>query len=286
MNPTPLGALLCLACIGVANAQSLTHNSSTQQTLRFTGSAPHTLEVRAITGAIAIEAYDGRDVEMMINRSVSAATEDGLRAAERDVVLDTSDNAARIQAIVRHADMGVCGDDPVWSERRLGPRYKVRYDFTIRVPRNTRLELCSINKADITVSGTREDFTIRSVNGRITLTDMGGSGEAATINGRVTASFVSAPRSPSLFKSINGDVVLTMPDRLAATLRMKSFNGGLFTDYEVQSMPAPKLVAAERRDGMYVYRSTDFTTVSVGGGGPELTLETMNGDVRVLRRSQ
>jgi hypothetical protein len=79
---------------------------------------------------------------------------------------------------------------------------------------------------------------------------------------------------------------VTMPDRLAATLRMKSFNGGLFTDFEVQSTPAPKRVAAERRNGMYVYRSTDFTTVSVGGGGPELTLETLNGDVRVLRRSQ
>jgi hypothetical protein len=285
MNLTTIGALICIAACGAGatDARALsTTQSSTRQTLRFAGAETHTLQIRAITGAITVEAYDGREVEMLVDKTISADTENDLRAAERDVVLDTSDNAAVIRAIVREPDQGVCGDDQSWSRHRSRPRYIVRYDFTIRVPRNTRLDLCTINKGDITVTGTHKDFTIRSVNGRITMTDMTGAGEAITINGRITASFVSAPPASSLFKTINGDVIVTLPQRLAAELRMKTFNGGLYTDFEVQPLPAQTLVAVERRNGMSVY-SNEFTTVRVGNGGPQLTLDTLNGDVRVLR---
>jgi len=34
---------------------------------------------------------------------------------------------------------------------------------------------------------------------------------------------------------------------------------------------------------MFVYRSNEFTTLRVGRGGPELTFDAFNGDVRVLR---
>jgi DUF4097 and DUF4098 domain-containing protein YvlB len=115
---------------------------------------------------------------------------------------------------------------------------------------------------------------------------MGGSGQATTINGPVIATFASAPRATSLFKTINGNVIVTMPAGLSADLRMKTFNGGLYTDFDVQTLPTAALVKAERRDGMFVYRSSGFTTVRAGGGGPELTLETLNGDVRVLQRAK
>jgi hypothetical protein len=163
--------------------------------------------------------------------------------------------------------------------------WDVRYDFTIRVPKNTRLDLCTINDGNIVVSGTQGDFNIHTINGRITMDDVGGSGEATTINGRVTATFNTAPRSASLFKTINGDVVLEMPERLAADLRMKTFNGGLYTDFEVEPVNQPINVSMRRENGKYVYRSSGFTSVRAGGGGPELTLQTLNGDVRVLRRS-
>jgi len=160
----------------------------------------------------------------------------------------------------------------------------VSYNFTIRVPRDTQLKLCTINEGNIAVNGTRGDFEVRSVNGRITMTDVGGAGEATTVNGRVTTSFTSAPNARSLFRTINGDVVVTMPDSLAADVRMKTFNGALYTDFEVQRLPDPKPVVFEKRNGMSVYRSSGFTSLRIGSGGPELTMDTLNGDVRILRR--
>jgi hypothetical protein len=280
-----LGALLTVAAgTSAAHALDLSDTSSSRHTLHFAGSGEHTLEVRAITGQITIEAYDGKDVEVLVNRTIDARSRQDREAADREVKLETSDNADTIRLIVHHGDEPTCGEKHVhWKnwERR---HYEVRYDFTIRVPKNTRLELCTINDGDIAVSGTRGNFSVHTINGRITMDDVAGSGEATTINGRVTATFAAAPREASLFKTINGDVVLEMPGRLDANLRMKTFNGGLFTDFEVEPLPTQVKVSM-RQNGKYVYRTTGFTSVRAGDGGPELTLETLNGDVRVLRRS-
>jgi hypothetical protein len=283
-----IGTLLCTAllCAGTASAQSRTEHSSTKQTLHFAGTGPHILELRDINGAISVEAYSGRDVEMIVEKSVRADSEDDLRAAERDVTLDTSDNADLVRVVVREPNQGVCGEESHnWSWFRTEEsRYHVRFDFTIRVPPDTQLRLCTVNEGDIRVRGTRGEFSVHSVNGRITMTDIAGAGEAITVNGPVEASFVSAPHAASVFKTINGSVVLTLPEPPAVELRMKTLNGGLYTDFDVQTLPAEALRTVQKRDGMSVYRSNGFTSFRVGSGGPELTLDTLNGDVRVLRR--
>ena len=112
MNIPGAGTALCIALIGasMAQAQERTEHSAMKQTLHFAGAGPHTLELRATTGSIKVEAYDGRDVEMEVERSVSAATEDALRAADRDVILNTSENAAVVSAIVRERNEGTCGE--------------------------------------------------------------------------------------------------------------------------------------------------------------------------------
>ena len=280
-----LGALLAIAAAGSGSAADLNDSTSFHHTLHFVGSGEHTLEVRAITGRITIEGYDGTDVEVLVDRSIEADSQPDREAADREATLQTSDNADRIQLLVRYQDQPTCGEQDDRRKHWDRRRYDVRYDFTIRVPRNTRLELCTVNDGNIVVNGTRGDFTIHTVNGRITLDDVSGSGEARTVNGRLTATFATAPRQASVFKTINGDVVLEMPERLAADLRMKTFNGGLYTDFEVEPLVEPMNVSMHRQNGKFVYRSTGFTSVRAGGGGPELTLETMNGDVRVLRRS-
>jgi hypothetical protein len=283
-----LGALMAIAA-GAAGAHEFDfdQHSSSQQTLHFAaGSGPRTLEVRTMTGAITVEAYDGKDVEVVVNKTVYGHSREDIETANREIKLDTTDNGGAVSLIVHYPHDTVCGQkDGHWGGKNSW-NYDVRYDFTIRVPKDTRLELCSINRGDIDVSGTRGDYSIHTINGRITMADVGGSGEATTINGRVTAAFSVAPHEASTFKTINGDVVLEMPDALSADLRMKTFNGGLFTDFEVQALPTQMNVSTSRQGDRFVYRTNGFTSVRAGGGGPELTLETLNGDVRVLRKSK
>ncbi|HEV8444106.1 MAG TPA: hypothetical protein VGQ27_11530 [Steroidobacteraceae bacterium] len=254
-----------------------------QRTLRFAGSGPHTLEVRTISGNVHIEGYDGSEVVMTTTRSTSAQSTTDLEAAQREVTLDVKDGTGTIQAVVRYADGDTCGTHEHSHHDRDWPDYEVRYDFTIRVPRDTRLVVCTINEGHVDVSGTRADFELRSINGPIDFADMGGSGEATTVNGAVKGSFSAPPRADSVFKTINGNIVLTLPSAFAADLRMKTFNGGLYTDFDAQPVSSPPAITSERKGGRTIYQSNSFAHVRVGSGGPAMTLDTLNGDVRILR---
>ena len=115
-------------------------------------------------------------------------------------------------------------------------RYEVRFDFTIRVPRDAALRLCTINGGDVIVNGTRGDFDVDNVNGLIAMTQVAGAGRAHTVNGAVTVTFTANPKVPSSFKSVNGNIDVSFPDGLSADFAMKTFNGGLFTDFDAQPL--------------------------------------------------
>ena len=75
--------------------------------------------------------------------------------------LDFRDGAPRVEATVTDRRGHVCGEE--WNDR--GERwervhYDVRFDFTIRVPRDAALRLCTINGGDVIVNGTQGDFDV------------------------------------------------------------------------------------------------------------------------------
>jgi hypothetical protein len=256
--------------------------STISRTLRFAAGGDRTLVIRLVNGSIQVSGSDGPDVDLQVRKRVRAESEADRSAAEREVTLDIADNAPLIGAVAHQPDTSVCGesgDRNGWWRR---PRYQVAFDVAVRVPRGTFLQLCAINDGEIRVDRTAGDFDITHVNGPITMNGVRGSGHARTVNGHLAVSFIDTPPGSSTFQTHNGTVTATFPAGLSADLRLKTFNGGLFTDFDVQSLaqPAP---AVERRGMKSVYRSNDFARVRVGGGGPELTFETFNGDVRVIR---
>jgi hypothetical protein len=286
--PATLAVLICgvshQGCHAQADAQAWMPVRDTQtitRTLRFDGSAERTLDVRTIHGTILVTAADVSDVQLDARRIVRAQSEADVQTAEREVTVDFLDGASRVGAVVR--DRGdVCGEPFSRSGR---PRYVVTFEFTVRVPRLTNLRLCTINGGEIRVEGTDGDFEINNINGRITIENVRGGGSAETINGALTVSFTEPPRAASLFKTLNGDVEATFPADLSADLTLRTRHGELLTDFDVQPLPQ-RSEKTERSNGQFVYRSDGSARVRVGRGGPELTLETFNGDVRVLRAAR
>jgi DUF4097 and DUF4098 domain-containing protein YvlB len=110
-----------------------------------------------------------------------------------------------------------------------------------------------------------------------------GSGRAHTVNGPVTVSFTANPKQASSFKSVNGTIDISFLDGLGADFAMKTMNGGLFTDFESQPLASTASAAGARRNGKFVYRANEYTRVRVGSGGPHITFETLNGNVRARR---
>ena len=278
-----------MALVGPAQAQrssryDVVDESTVTRTLAFAAGGGRTLDVRNINGFIRVEGTSESAVQMTVRKVIRAETREDLAEAQRDVRLDFTENAARVGATVTERNGHVCGEESNDYDRdRRRPQYEVRFEFTIRVPRDAVLRLCTINGGDVTVSGTRGDFDVTNVNGLIEMREVAGSGRAHTVNGPVTVTFIANPKQPSSFKTINGNVDVTFLDGLAADFAMKTMHGGLFTDFDTQPLANKVSAGGERRNGKFVYRMNEFTRVRVGNGGPELSFETLNGNVRARR---
>ncbi len=284
-------ATVALVAVVMAPAQAqrssrypVMDESTITRTLSFAAGGSRILDVRNISGFIHVEGTNDSSVEMSVRKVIRAETQDDLAAAQRDVRLDFRDASARVEATVTDRRGHVCGERNDDGDRRWDRvHYDVRFDFTIRVPRDAKLRLCTINGGDVIVTGTNGDFEIDNVNGLIEMNRVAGSGSAHTVNGRVSITFTANPKGASSFKTINGNVDVSFLDGLSADLAMKTMNGGLFTDFDVEPLAAKVSAAGERRNGRFVYRANEFTRVRVGGGGPEITFETLNGNVRARR---
>jgi DUF4097 and DUF4098 domain-containing protein YvlB len=255
--------------------------------LRFESSGQRTVDLRTVNGRIRLTTDNRDDVRLTVTRRTDAEREADLASAERDVRLETSARGAIVSATVRDREQA-CGESSSsrrdsWWDR---PRYRVRVDLTAVVPAGTRVRLCTINGEEIVASGVLADFDVTNVNGRVEVTGVRGAGRATTVNGPVTVAFAESPTDASEFKTVNGDVVVTFPRDLSANLRLKTSHGQLLTDFEVQPLPSQTQPIRETRNGRTVYRSGGFTTVRAGNGGPELTFDTLNGDVRILRAAR
>jgi hypothetical protein len=256
---------------------------SSTVTLPFAEAGTRTVDLRTINGTIRVTTEDRRDVKLSVTRRTDAERESDVADADRDVRLDTSPRGATVAAVV-HEREDVCGESnrsprDSWWDRQ---RYRVRIDLVAVVPHGTRIRLCTINGSDIVATGAFADFDVSNVNGRVEVSGVRGSGRAITVNGPVTVTFAESPRDASEFRTVNGSVVVTFPPDLSADLRLKTFHGDLLTDFDVEPLPV-QTTSRTKADGRVVYRAGGSTAVRIGRGGPLLTFDTLNGDVRILR---
>src|SRR5262249_58815625 len=133
-----------------------------------------TVERGNIKGFIQVEGTGAAAVQMSIHKTVRAETANDKADAERAVGLDFVDEKPTVEAVVRDRRNHVCGEphEDGWWER---VHYDVRYDFKIRVPRDTKLRLCTINSGDLIVTGTEGAFLLDNVNGPIAMHAVPGS---------------------------------------------------------------------------------------------------------------
>jgi DUF4097 and DUF4098 domain-containing protein YvlB len=156
-------------------------------------------------------------------------------------------------------------------------------DFQIRVPRNIDLTLKTVNSGHIQVGDVSGEYSIHNVNGTIDMTDVAGSGVARSVNGHVRITFRENPRENSDFASVNGAIELYFQHNLSGDFRFKTFNGGVYTDFPVTALPV-RAVQEQHEGSKLVFRADRYTGGRIGAGGPEIKIETLNGDIRILEK--
>jgi hypothetical protein len=169
------------------------------------------------------------------------------------------------------------------NEMSVSSAFNREINLAVEVPTRTKLKVSVVN-GGITVDGVDSEIEINTVDGAIMLTNVGGSVVAHAVDGNITATVARvAPQAPMAFTSLNGDIDVTLPAAVKANLRLRSDQGDVFTDFDVQ-VTASASANQTQRNGRGVRIDVNRSIYgTVNGGGPDFELRTFDGNIYVRK---
>ncbi len=245
--------------------------------------AEKTIIVDNVFGSVNVTGYDGDEIYLSVRKKIAARSENKIEIAGEKVKLDITEEDDMIEFFVdgpfRHHHNR---DSVSWFGYR-GTGYVVYFDFELKIPRETRIEVKTVNDGDITIKNVAGDYIINNVNGNINMEKISGSGDVYTVNGSVLIDFKKNPRADCRFGSLNGEVKLYFMPKLDADFQLKTFNGAFFSDFQVSYLPTNAKISSEGKHKK-TYKIDKTTNVRIGNGGPAIDLDGFNGDMYILSK--
>jgi hypothetical protein len=143
----------------------------------------------------------------------------------------------------------------------------VDIDIRVQLPRSMRVEAHSVS-GDVIVTGAEGVVEAGSVSGDVEMDHLRASSvRAGSVSGDLTVGIDALTGDGELsFKSVSGDVTVTLPTGLDADVVMRSVSGTLDTDFPLTLNGRMDRHALEAR---------------IGKGGRRLDVATVSGDVRL-----
>jgi hypothetical protein len=228
---------------------------------------PASVRVAIHTGGIIVRGSDRRDVQVI---------------ARGDDAAPQSAPPAGLRRLTQAAGLVIAEENNQVSVSTGGRNREV--DIELQVPARVNLNLMTHNDGDIVVENTEGDVEAQNHNGGIRLTNIAGSAVANTHNGdvHVRLTRITAEKAMS-FITYNADVDVTLPATAKATLKLRSDNGEIFTDFDVQMRPGAAPQATRDARGRNRIEINQSIYGSINGGGPEFELRSYNGNIYVRR---
>jgi len=260
---------------------SVTEQEDISKSFPFTATGERrSLTIDNVWGSVHVTGGSGDQVQLTAKKTIRAQAKDDLELAKKEVSLDVTQQGNVLKFYVNGPFRCQCD---CCDGMREHPGYIVKYDFELQVPRDVNLTVRTVNDGDVKVQDIAGQYSVRNVNGPVEMTNVAGSGSAKTVNGELRVLFRDNPRTESSFATINGDVDLYFLPKLSADMRFKTFNGEVFTDFQMSALP-PRQPEEERSNGKFVFHADRYSGGRIAAGGPEIKIETLNGDIHIRER--
>jgi len=253
-----------------------------QKSFSMAGVQHKSLEIDNVWGSIEVVGTNSGQAQLTVKKSLRAESKEKLEQARKEVTLDITEQAGSLKLYVNGPFRCNCNDG---CGRREFEGYIVKMDFQLQVPRDIDIKLKTVNEGRVLVGDINGNFVVRNVNGDVEMDNVAGSGTVHTVNGPVKVSFRQNPREISDFRTVNGPVELRFAKSLAADFRFKTFNGSIYSDFPVTALPV-RAIQEEHHGAKVVFHADRYTGVRVSSGGPEIKVETLNGEIRILENHE
>ena len=281
-------ARLAAPLAGTLAAQAIpAGRRSTQEDFRWSGRIAQgdQIEIRGLLGNVHAEPASGDQVEVVGSRMGSDAGKVRIEVVDTDegvvictVYPRTERSSRRGGNDERRASRGradeVCNGGES-GELELDSE-DARINFTVRVPAGVRFAARTV-EGDIRAEGLRGAVDAASVAGNVRVSTTG-TARAATVSGNVDASFGQTDGNDMEFASVSGNVVVRLAGDVGARVEAHTLSGDIQSDFDLR-------MEGEDEDdrGAFHVQIGSQASGTIGRGGPELTLNTVSGNIRLER---
>ncbi|HXX20822.1 MAG TPA: hypothetical protein VEJ46_15565 [Candidatus Acidoferrum sp.] len=259
-------------CAGPVRTLAQSDESTDKLTVHLSDpSRPGTIKASLVNGGITVNSYDGKDILIEARARNPWPAPPAYGGMHRVMT-----RGSGLTAEEENNDVQVSVDSVFHT-----------VDLVFTVPAHTSVVLRTVNDGNITVNGVDGDLDVSVVNGGITLDNVSGNAVAHTLNGRLLAKFVKVnPQKAMAFSSLNGEIDVTFPADLKASLSLHVNRGDVYSDFDVQverSVGQPIVEGAGGYGSRYRVRPDGAVYASINGGGAAIQLSSWNGNIFIRK---
>ncbi len=254
---------VCLAVLGIAQDNEFT--------VALTNPAKRgKIKVHLNSGSITIKGTARKDVLVRYkaesDEESKNKTKDGLkRVSGGGIDLEASEN-----------DNYVTIKSNSWNNE---------IDLEIEIPVGFDVQAHTYNNGDLMMTNIQGELALTNYNGEITALNISGSVIATTYNGEIKITFDKVTEGvPMSYHTYNGDINVTFPSAIKASLKMKTEQGDIYTDFDMKISNTGPKKTEDKKSGTFRIVIDDWKKGDVNGGGAEITMKTNNGDVYIRKK--
>jgi DUF4097 and DUF4098 domain-containing protein YvlB len=221
------------------------------------------VEIKGVNGGI--EATGTTQAEVSLT-----ATKKGKKSDPSEVKIEVVEHAGGVTICAVYPSTGQPNEcKPGEGGRMKVKKNDVNVSFKVKIPAGVQFVGRTVN-GGITARGIEADAEAHTVNGGVEI-EAAGTARAETVNGGITARFGRADWDGALkLKTVNGGIHVYLPASAAVDVKAGTVNGDIETDFP---LTVKGKIGRRRLEG------------SIGGGGPLLEMETVNGGIELKEAS-
>ncbi|MBI4641533.1 MAG: DUF4097 family beta strand repeat protein [Candidatus Tectomicrobia bacterium] len=232
--------------------------------------------LKNINGAIRISKWDKEELSVKAIKKVKFKDAEKGREYAKEVNVSIGKVGDRIEVITQHPK----GSTPNYIKG-------VSVDYTIRMPQRAAINASNVN-GSVSISGTHGPLKVSTSNGSVILDAVHGNVSAKTTNGSITAK-LSKLEERGEFETVNGSIEVSTSDARSVPINAQTVNGSI--SLKISSTFAANLDVNVTSGSitcdfpMTVQGKLDRHSLAgkINGGGVEVKLETVNGNITLLR---
>lgn len=146
----------------------------------------------------------------------------------------------------------------------------------IYLPKSQNISVTNTWSGKTSITGFSGEVEANSnLNGALVLSKLSGAVTAYSLNEGITITFDEINQdSPIDIRTTNGEIDVTLPAKTSANLALSSWNGDVYSNFDVER---------NKKDGLTSYSDRD-TRGSINGGGVSIILKSTNGTIYLRKK--